>query len=108
MSNPVNDDEAIDSRVDGFLKGMPLETSLYDVIHDVYRPYCKVLMKANKREEEADMVVSAVAMLIANMITELALATSNNPPAMSTSFVRRIRELMDRDLRLKPTQGGKQ
>ena len=94
---PDNTPAAIEGRIDrmieyGRQQGHPPELLL--LFDRVYRPFCRAMIDLKEGGHDPNTVLHCTALLLANLIKEMAAATSPFPRRAEEAFVDKIREIL--------------
>jgi hypothetical protein len=87
-----NSVDAIDARIDVVIGTLPAGPTK-SLITEVYRPFCKRMMKMNQ-VEDVDEVVRAVAVLVANIVRECAVTTSRDPKRQVLHILHNVKRML--------------
>lgn len=84
--------DAIDARIDAFIGTLKPGPSKR-MITEVYRPFCKAMVKMH-RVDDVDEVVHAAGVLVANIVRETAMSCSRDPKRMKLAILIHAKRLI--------------
>jgi hypothetical protein len=83
---PENSDQAIDARIDVLIGKLPIGPHK-TFLTEVYRPYCKAMMKMANRGDDGKEVADAFCVLLSNMIREAAMTLARDHKRMAAGIL---------------------
>jgi hypothetical protein len=90
-----NSHAAIDLRIDTMLQAVDPPEPHRVLIDRVYRPFVKILAAWEEQNIEADAAIQAALSLLANLIRETAVSTSDDPPRMRALMLLHLHMILD-------------
>jgi hypothetical protein len=88
-----NSAERINARVDRLLGLIKVDHPTKELIDRVYRPFCLEMARFNREQKYPVItVVEGCISLIANMVSELARSTSDNPAKWAVGIMKAVKQ----------------